>query len=322
MWDRKLARALAISGVVLFLSACSFMDSEDSFSEGGMTDTETSLAESNATDSDISSVILEPQLQTEVADSSSYEPAWQKFDELVKWPIEKPLELTVEEKAQINKFIEQNKSLLEEKFQSTYLSIFVMDVTGDGCPEIVLFYLKNGDQQPEDLNFYRFSGIGEVYDLETFAYMGDLYGDPNFDIGWYQEDNSKKCYSLEENISGHKDHDGCFQVYNMVYVLWEIEFDGQKIDCSPRWVYATQRTYELIEGEDYIKEECFSIDSPDKEVLIAWRIDPDRPFDVLRKSSTPGLSNEIKESLASLQPVVSYWTLYAFINSEGELVIK
>lgn len=322
MRNRKLARILAISGVALILSACSTMDSEALSSEVGMTDTETSLAESNAMDSEFPSVVSEPQPQTEVVDSSSYErtppQAWQKFDELVKWPIIKPLELTVEEKAQFNKFIEQNKSLLEER--PTSLKILATDVTGDGCPEIVLYYYKNGDQEFKNVDSFNFTGMGEVYDLETFAYMGDLYGDFDFNIGWYQEDNSKKCYSLELNRFRNQNPD--FQVYKYVYILWEILYDGQKTDCSPRWVYAIQRTEELIEGEDCIKEECFSIDSPDKEDLIAWRIDPDRPFDVLRKSSTPGLSNEIKESLASLQPVASYWTLYAFINSEGELVIK
>lgn len=218
---------------------------------------------------------------------------------------------------QLENFLGNHSEEIQRIINSTYQlsAISLIDVTGDDIPEIIIWQMGNKDQNPSDYTFETVSGYGFTFSLESGKYLGIINGSVPEAMGWYEDVSQRKTfYSIEANFSRQFQQSG--DIYNYAYILWEVKFNNNQIECIPNWLYLVQHVYD---NEGQYTERDFSILQPNIEAINTYRDSSTRSLEILMPQFVEGMAEPIKEFWNEIIALPTQRYEYGTITSSGYL---
>lgn len=146
--------------------------------------------------------------------------------------------LSAELAAQIEGFFYENPGVAEQIWESSQYGlpeIYLMDLTGDGAPEVLIHSFTKWDSEAK-------GGIVSVYDPITSKNIGMLlsYDEKFENMGWYEGLNPDGASFLVMDkiwFSTQDMTDLSIWLHHYAFLLWEIRYEQGRFSKTPLWLY-------------------------------------------------------------------------------------
>lgn len=215
----------------------------------------------------------------------------------------------------LEKFFRENPGIIEQVEASREwlgIGVFLVDVTGDLQPEILIHRFTNYGASDQT------GGLVSVYDLATAQHLGDLWTNDLRceNMGWYERLDKDGTSFLIMDFIFFRTYDGpAFnpQLNHVSYILWEINCDGLQVNASPLWLFMNTTRFESTGRES---TECSLID-PSYELAAGFSKDPYSWYETVKSMASEGCDPIIRDMIAQLRPVETIYKRCGFVDDEG-----